>query len=215
MNETVPPTAIPSGIPPTPPVVTPVVNPPETVSLTKEAHDQLKRDAARASSNQRKADLWDRNQGGKGSHFKPTAPATPPSEEERASAAATEDRKAERGLLSLAADPAFREVFDADPTLRNLMTSNPLAVLPMLAPDALDAEDAITLVKEALGKRAKPATPLVPPTPPVSPTPPVGAINAQDKPVNAEVEAARKIPNTERAVAGMIGARLRESKGKK
>ena len=95
------------------------------------------------------------------------------------------------------------------------MTSNPLAVLPMLAPDALDAEDAITLVKEALGKRAKPATPLVPPTPPVSPTPPVGAINAQDKPVNAEVEAARKIPNTERAVAGMIGARLRESKGKK
>ena len=202
------------GIPPTPAPVTPAVNPPEQVTLTKEAHDQLLRDAARGSTNQRKADLYDRTQGKGSGHFKPAAPATPPSQEEQAAQAQAEDRKAERGLLSLAADLAFREVLDADPTLRNLMTSNPLAVLPMLAPDALDAEDAIALVKEALGKRAKPATPPAPPaTPPV--IPPVGAINANDKPVNEAVETARKLPNTERAVAGMIGARLRENSGKK
>lgn len=188
------------------PAATPAVNPTESVTLSKEQHDQLARDAARASSNQRKADLWDRQN--KGSHFKPSVPTTPPTSEEIADRAAAEDRKAERGLLALAADPALREVLDADPTLRGLLTSNPLAVLPMFASDALDAEDAISLVKEALVARKKPSTPpATPPTPPV--TPPVGGVNPNDEPVNAEVEAARKNPNTERAVAGMIGARLR------
>ena len=68
--------------------------------------------------------------------------------------------------------------------------------------------------KEELNKR-KPA-PVLPATPSTTPpTPPVGAVNANDKPVNENVEAARKHPNTERAIAGMIGARLKENAGKK
>ena len=97
-----------------------------------------------------------------------------------------------------------------------MLTKNPLAILPVLAPEALDADDAIALVKEALNKR-KPVTPPVNPIPATTPpaTPPVGAINANDKPVNEEVEAAKKLPNTERAISGMIGARLRANAGKK
>lgn len=188
---------------------------PETVTLTKEAHDQLLRDQARAASNQRKADLWDRTNGGKGnSHFKPQTPVTPPTPEEQVASGAVEDRKAERGLLALAADPALREVLDADPTLRSLLTENPLAVLPIYAKDALDADDAVTLVKEALLKKVKPATPATPtPATPVIPaTPPTGGVNPSDQPVNEEVEAARKNPNTERAIAGMIGAKLKGPK---
>jgi hypothetical protein len=206
------------GTPPVAPAATPAAPAPATpemVSLTKEAHDQLARDAARASANQRKADLFDRIQGGRGNHFKPApAPAAAPSPEEAAQHGAEEDRKAERGLLALAADPAYREALDADPTLRDLLTKNPLAVLPVLAADALDADDAISLVKEALNKRkpvSAPATPAVPPAPaPV--TPPVGPVNTADQPVNEEVELARKNPNPESAIAGMIGARLRGMK---
>lgn len=206
-----------NGTPPVAPAATPAPaagNPPattpETVTLTKEAHDQLQRDAARAATNQRAADLWNRTHGGKSNgHFK--APATPPaapSDDDRAAAESAEDAKAERGLLALAADPTLRAVFDADPTLRALITSNPLAVLPMYAKDAFDADDAVAMVKEALLKKtpAAPATPPTPPTPPV--TPPVGAINANDVPVDQAVEAARKLPNTESAIAGMIGAKM-------
>ena len=151
-----------------------------------------------------------------GGHFKPATPATPPTPEERQAQAADEDRKAERGLLGIALDPAYREVLDKDPTLRDLLIKNPLAILPVLAPDALDADDAVSLVKEALNKRKVGATFPVPPvTPPAPVVPPVGAVNANDVPVNEEVEAARKLPNTERAVAGMIGAKLRASAGKK
>ena len=204
------------GTPPIAPTATPAQKEPEMVSLTKEAHDQLQKDAARSSSNQRKADLYDRINGGKGNtHFKAQQPVTPPSDDERAVQAAAEDRKAERGLIALAADPKFREVLDTDPTLRDLLTSNPLAVLPMLAPDALDADDAVSLVKEALEKR-KPAPSVTPATPPAVPpvTPPAGGVNPKDAPVNESMENARKNPNTEHAIAGMIGARLKEGAGK-
>lgn len=194
------------------PTEAPVV---ETVSLSKEAHAQLVKDAARASEAQSRADRFEgvlkKNGllGGSG-HFKPNTPATPPTPEEREAAASSEDRKAERGLMGIALDPAFREVLDADPTLRTLLTQNPLAVLPMLAPDALDADDAVTLVKEALLKKKAPATPTTPPVAPVvPPTPPTGAVNPTDKPVDEQVETARKIPNTEHAIAGMLGARIR------
>ena len=202
-----------SEVPPVPaPAVPATPSPvpvPAVVTLPKEQHDGLVRDAGRAAANQRKADLYDKLTGGKGGHFKPAAPVTPPSPEEEATIGAAEDRKAERGLFSIAADPAFRDVLDADPTLRSLFTSNPLAVLPMLAPDALDADDALSLVKEALGKRRPAPAPVTPPTPP-APVPPVGAVNPSgDKAVNEEVEVAKKNPNTERAVAGMIGAKLR------
>lgn len=203
------------GLPPATPAATPASNPTEMVTLTKEAHDQLARNAARAGANQSKADRYDRLVGKGISHFKPMAPVTPPSEDERATAAALEDRKAERGLMQIASDPAFRDVLDADPTLRNLLTANSLAVLPMLAPDALDAEDAISLVKEALNGRRKPVAPVTPPAAPAPATPPSGGINPKDAPVNEEVEAAKKIANPERAIAGMIGARLRANAGKK
>ena len=206
MNEATPVTA--PAVPATPSSV-PVV--PATVILTKEQHDLLVRDAARASGNQRKADLYDKTVGKKNSsHFQPVAPATPPSEEEMEAQAKEEDRKAERGLMTLAVDPAFREVFDADPTLRDLITKNPLAVLPILAPDALDADDALSLVREALGKLVKPKPPVTPPSAPATPpAPPVGVVNTPSDPAtNEAVEKARKHPNTEHAVAGMIGAKL-------
>lgn len=195
------------------PAAAPVAD--ETVVLPKATHDQLARDAARAASNQRKADLYDRHFGnGNGGRFQPPTPATPPTADEIKAQADAEDRKAERGILALAANPEFREVLDADPTLRNLMVTNPLAVLPMLAPDALDADDAMTLVKEALNGRRKPATPPAVPTPP-APTdvPKPGAITTPtDQTVNEEVEAAKKIPNTENAIAKMVGARIGQGK---
>lgn len=218
MSDAATPTENNGGTPPATPVATPapVEAPkaptaanPELVTLTKEQHDQLARDAARASANQRKADLYDRlNGANSNSRFKPVAPTTPPTEDERAAQALVEDRKAERGLLALAADPAYREVLDLDPTLRSLLTTYPLAVLPLLAPDALDADDALNLVKEALNARKPVAPPAKTPAPSTPPTPPAGAINPNDSPVNDEVEAARKDPNTENAIAKMVGARL-------
>lgn len=180
----------------------------ETVTLTKEEHAQLARDAARASSLQRKADLYDRNFVNNAGHFKAPAPVTPPTAEERQVQADAEDRKAERGIVAIAADPAFREILDADPTLRNLMVTNPLAVLPMLAPDALDAEDAMNLVKDSLNKRKPaPVTPTV--VPPTTDVPKPGAVTTPtDQTVNDAVETARKLPNTERAIAGMVAAKV-------
>ena len=219
MSETVTPVENKGGTPPTPPAATPVNNAAETVSLKKEEHDQLIKDAARASTAQSDADRY-KNILKKhgllgGGYFKPpVAPVTPPTPEERATAASDEDRKAEKGLIGLALDPVYREVLDKDPTLRDLLTKNPLAILPIFAPDALDADDAVSLVKEALNKR-KPVTPPV--TPPATPpaTPPIGGVNPQDKAVNEEVEAARKHPNTETAIAKMVGAKLKSAAGKK
>lgn len=212
--------AVPKTDAPVAPAATPANSQPEKVTLEKEAHDQLVKDAARAGEAQSRADRYEnilkKNGLIGGGHFKSATPATPPTPEERQAAAAGEDQKAERGLLALALDPAYRDVLDKEPLLRDMLTKNPLAILPVLAPEALDADDAIALVKEALNKR-KPVTPPVNPIPATTPpaTPPVGAINANDKPVNEEVEAAKKLPNTERAISGMIGARLRANAGKK
>lgn len=212
------PAAAPGGTPPAAAPATPAV-PEATVTLTKEQHDQLVRDATRASTNQSKADRYDKIIG-KGGHFKPSTPATPPTPEEQREHAADEDRKAERGLLALAADPALRAVLDADPTLRSLLTNNPLAVLPLYANDALDAEDAVSLVKEALMKRI-PAAPATPPgTPPAAPatppTPPAGGVNPPgDKALDEEYEAARKTPNTESAIHKMIGIGIKKMGGGK
>ena len=163
MNEAATPAATNDGTPPVTPAATPAATQPEQVTLSKEAHDQLVRDAARASTAQSDADRYKnvlkKNGLLGGGHFKPAAPATPPTPEESQAAGAEEDRKAERGLISLALDPIYREVLDKDPTLRELLTKNPLAVLPILAPDALDADDAVSLVKDALTKR-KPAPPV-------------------------------------------------------
>ena len=211
--------------PPAVPAATPANNAGqgETVTLSKEEAEQLRRDAARASANQSKADRYDRMTRNGGGHFKPQAPATPPSEDEQKAAAEAEDRKAEKGLLGLAADPAYREALDADPTLRTLLTTNPLAILPAYAPDALDAEDAIALVKEKLAtrveeiKKSKTPPPAGAPEqkPATPPAPPAGGVNppAGTTP-DADYEAAKKQPNTERALAGMIKVGLNKMGGK-
>ena len=220
MSEAATPAVPANGMPPVAPAATPANSQPESVTLGKEAHDQLVRNAARASEAQTRADRYEavlkKNGLLGGGHFKPVAPATPPTPEERQAQGAEEDRKAERGLLGIALDPAYRELLDKDPTLRDLLTKNPLAVLPIYAPEALDADDAVGLVKDMLTKRnVSSVPPSTPPIPPVPATPPVGGVNPNDKPMNEEVEAARKLPNTERAIAGMIGAKLRANAGKK
>lgn len=209
--------------PSTPPTATPATSEPEKVTLDKKAHDQLVKDAARASTAQSTADRYGNVLkrhgllGGQG-HFKTSQPVTPPSEEEAQAAGLEEDRKAERGLIALALDPAHRQVLDADPTLRDMLTKNPLAVLPIYAADALDADDAVSLVKEALVKRQADTPPANPEEkkPEETPaTPPAGGVNPQDNPVNEEVEVAKKNPKTENAIAGMIGARLKVASTKK
>lgn len=208
----------PAATPATPAAPVAPATQPESVTLTKEQHDQLQRDAARARQNQGKADRYDRLVGsGKAGHFTPQsqAPVTPPTAEELAEKARNEDQKAERGLIALAVDPKYRELLDSDPTLRDMLTKNPLALLPTLAPDAIDAEDAISLVAEALGQRAagikKPETP--PATPP-APTPPAGAVNPQTDLPNLAAQEALKNPNTEQAVSGSIKERLKQMGGK-
>src|SRR3972149_6015484 len=139
MSENAATPVVPKTEAPVVPTATPASNAAEMVNLSKEAHDQLVRDAARASEAQSRADRYEsvlkKNGLIGGGDFKPAMAATPP-------------------------------------------------------------------------------PPANPPPPPLA-TPPVGAINANDKPINEEVEAARKLPNTERAIAGMIGAKLRASGGKK
>jgi hypothetical protein len=183
-----------------------------TVTIPKSQLDQLAKDAARASGNQRKADLFDRHfPNGAGARFQPATPAPAPSADEMRSQAEAEDRKAERGLIAIAASPEFREILDADPTLRDLMVKNPLAVLPLLAPDALDADDALSLVKDALNGRKKPEAPATPAAAPAAPTdvPKPGAVTTPtDQTMHEAVEEARKIPNTEGAIAKMIGVKI-------
>lgn len=206
------------------PPATPAATPGETVTLSKAEHDQLARDAARARRLQKQAD-----RGRVTGHFTPEsqAPATPPSKEELAEKARAEDEKAERGLTRLALDPKFRPLLDADPTLREMLTNNPLAVLPIYANDALDAEDALELVTEAFQKRLdglkKPETPApaddknpdgTPKTPVTPPAPPGGGVNVQTDLPNKAAEEALKNPNTERAVAGSISERLKAMGGK-
>lgn len=193
----------------------------ETVTLAKDEVEQLRRDAARASTAQSKADRYDRLMRNGGSRFKAQTPSAAPSEDEQKLAADEEDRKAEKGLLGLAADPAYRELLDSDTTLRTLLTSNPLAILPVYAPDALDAEDAIALVKEKLSarvdelRRTKAPAGIPEQKPAIPPAPPAGGVNPPSGTTpDAEYEAAKKSPNTERALAGMIKIGLNKLGGK-
>ena len=216
------------GTPPTSPAATPPEGTQgETVTLKKEEHAQLERNAARAASNQSKADRYDRMVGGKGKgRFGAPATAAAPAiqtADERAAQASEEDIKAERGLQRIAVDPQYREVLDADPTLRDLLIGNPLGALPILAPDAFDAEDAIALVTEKLVarrdalKKSAPTATTPPETPPTAtpPAPPAGGVNTPSTQTSEEVEAAKKNPNTEQAIAGMIRIGVKNMPGGK
>lgn len=216
----------PTPTPATPAPAAPAAAADEGLTLTfktKEEKEQFERDAARARSNQSKADRYDRIVGKNGGgHFSPQsqAPVTPPSQEELAEKAKAEDTKAERGLMKLASDPKYRQLLDSDPTLRTMLTDNPLALLPSLAPDAIDAEDAIALVVEALDKRAGAIKPVTPPADdkkpetPAPATPPAGGVNVQTDLPNEAAKEALKNTNTEHAVAGSVRERLKSMGGK-
>jgi len=203
-------------------VVPPAAPEGETVTIKKTDFDamtgrQSTLDKQEARINRKLAKL------GGGSHFggqpvQPApAPAPAPAGDDDGSA---EDRKAVDGLRALALKPEFREVLDAEPTLRELFVSNPLALLPIIAPDAFDAEDAIGLVTEELERRAaliKPA-PAAPAAPAPVVVPPAGVVNLSDGAVGEEAkedpeyQAAVK-PGTVRGVAHGIAHRL-NSRGK-
>lgn len=142
-------------------------------------------------------------------HVKPPkpadAPATAPATDEAFSAEAT---KAKDGLLGLALNPVYRDVLDANPDLKSILVQNPLALLPIYAKDALDGEDAVTLVEDELKRRLgtmKPA-PTTPPatttdTPPVPPKVPVNVLSAEKQDSYKELE-------KKGDVAGMIAMRM-------
>lgn len=117
----------------------------------------------------------------------PAPAAAAPSGDEADGSA--EDRKAERGLLNLALKPEYRAALDASPDFRDLLTKNPLALLPVYASDAFDAEDAISLITEELERRAaatKAAAPAAPAAPAVVEVPPAGVVNLSDGSVATE-----------------------------
>lgn len=185
----------------------------DSVTLPKAEVDQLRRDAARAADAQARADrLANANKRSK-THFDPSRRPAPPSPEEVEAQASAEDAKAERGLMRLATNPEYREILDSDPTLRDLLTTNPLAVLPIYAADAMDADDAIDLVKQALAAKIAARKPAAAPTPKEEqkPTPPVGGVNPPAAPTAnpPEYEEARKNPNTEVAIASMVAAKMK------
>ena len=221
-----------------PEVITPPAAPaatvPEgsTVALSKEEHDKLVKaqaDLKIAQDLQAQADKRAnrlQNKLGGSSRFTPAAPANTPGQTppvDAGAAADAEDRKAERGLMGIAIDPKYREVFDADPTLRDMITRNPLGVLPLLANDAVDADDAIELVKEKLDEKltalktssriinqTPPSTPSAPATPPATPAvPPSGGINVNGAEETPAYQEAKKIPNTDRAIASMIKEKIK------
>ena len=196
----------------TPAAATPATE--EKVTLTKAEHDQLRRDAARAASLQSKADRFDRLQRSPGQRFAKVEKPAEPSEEEKLAKATEEDRKAERGLTSLLADPTYRELLDKDETLRQTLVKTPLAVLDLYAPDAIDAEDAMILVKEALNKRLsamkESEAPAKTEQPPATDKPAPGSATAPNVAVeNPAYEAAKKLSNPEAAVVGMLKARMK------
>lgn len=208
MSETatpVAPEATPAAAPATPAPAS------ETVTLTKEQHDQLARDAARAGEAQTRADrLAEENKRlrQRPGAIRGQAPAGNDGGDDH-----VEDAKAEREILRLAGDPSIREILDADPTLQRLITSDPLALVRMYADNPLDAEDAVSQVKDKLLERKstlKKADPA--PTTPAPSTPPAipgRAPNPAPKDLATELETAQKNPSTQGAAADMIRAKMR------
>jgi len=176
--------------PPAVPTDTPATSQqePEMVSLSKEEVNQLKKQAAIASTAQRKADRLEKLVGRRTQGSFATKPTpeqiTPPTQEELNVQGMEEDRKAKDGLIRLALDPKYRELFDNDSTLRDMLTVNPLGLIPALAPNALDAEEAIDLIKENFDGRLEAKVPSAETQPPVTEvpaTPPTGGVNVSQQ----------------------------------
>ena len=202
----------------------PVVAATETkvVTLTPEEHAKLLKDVEDARNLQSQADarsarLQAALTGKGGSRFTaPGATVVVPTDAEKQDYAAQEDLKAAQGLQRLALDPTYRAALDADPTLRGLFQNNPLAVLPLLAPAAYDAEDALTLVKQALAEKVSKAATVATVKPEEKPVVVAPAtVVAPSAPIlDEEYEAAKKIPSTESALISMIGIGLKKLGGK-
>lgn len=148
----------------------------ETVTVKKSDWD---RQVGRQSALDRKEKLLERREKalarGEVFSFKQQAPAAPaqgasPAGDDEPGVATSEDLKAERMLIRLSASPEYREVLDADPTFRDLLSQNPLSLLPIYASDAIDAEDAVELMKEELNRRKESAT-AAPAAAPAAPAP--------------------------------------------
>lgn len=180
---------------------------PEVVTLTKEQYDEIATQAARAKESQSRADklaqdLKRLREGGRGTFAQPAA--TPPETE---APGQDEIAKAERGILRLAVDPELREVLDADSTLRDLITTNPTALIPLYAKDALGAEDAVEIIKDKLLSRKSP--PKAPEAPaPVAPAPPSGGVNTPDRSMEDAMSRAKSIQDPGRMAEAMIAAKL-------
>lgn len=189
----------------------------DSVTLPKAEVDNLRREAARAAEAQARADRLEKAQKRSKSHFDTSKRPAPPSAEEIEAQRMSEDAKAERGLMRLALNPVFRDVLDSDPTLRDLLTTDPLAVVKLHAPDAFDAEDAINLIGDFLTEKARAkksaATPSTPAAAPEKKeeVPPAGGVNIPGSSAKNEdaYEQARKNPNAESAIAGMVAARMK------
>lgn len=178
----------------------------EQVTLSKAEHDQLLTQAARAAEAQSRADrltLQLRSQRGS------TLPDPKETPQVDRTNGAEEDAKAERELLRLASDPELRTVLDADTTLRDLIRKNPIALVPIYAPDAIDAEDAVSQVRARLLERKPKETPKAPdPVDQSLTVPPVGGVNTPERGVESAIDTARKNPDAMGAALGMLNAKL-------
>jgi hypothetical protein len=180
----------------TPPAPAPVVD--ETVTVKKSDWD---RHLSRQSFlDKKEATLTKREQAlARGEVFSFKQPVAPTQNDAQPPAGGQEefsvvqDRKAERGLIALALQPEYRDVLDADPTFRDMLTKAPLSVLPLYAPDSVDAEDAVQQITELLNDRkaklapapAAPAPEPVPAAPvtvqPGAPSPGIAEEGLQDQ----------------------------------
>lgn len=96
----------------------------------------------------------------------PAQPVSPsPAGDDDITVSTAEDRKAERGLIALALKPEYRDVLDADPTFRDMLTKAPLSILPLYAADSVDAEDAVQQITEYLDDKKSKLTPAAPVAP--------------------------------------------------
>lgn len=196
------PTPAPAAAAPEATPVAPAVSEEETVTLKKSDYEAHLGRISATDKKEARLNKFAQKIGYGKSHFsqsaQPAAAPVAPSPEEAAEAASVEDRKAERGITRLALDPSYRAALDADPTFRDILSQNPLSLLDIYAPDALDAEDAVEQMKEELDRRAalaskpEPAAPAAPaPAPAPAEVPPAGHGSMGD---GAIAEAAKDDP---------------------
>ena len=188
----------------------------DNVTLTKEEHNLLKKQAAIASSAQKKADRLERlvNRKTREGVFtgKPAPePITPPTTDELKVQGEEEDRKAEMGVMRLSTDPKYRKILDSDETLREMMTKTPINMLRMYANNPVDAEEAIDMVTEHLDSRLE-AMNIDPATTDPKPAantdepaiPPAGGVNVAAAQTDEVMEGFKKMSNVEDAVSKMV-----------